>query len=215
MTGAADNGASRRAGKPPRARAPAAGVATLLAVAAWGSGLAWFLAEIPTRVDDTQTRTDAIVVLTGGADRLRTGLDLLEQGRADKLFVSGVYRGNDVKELLRVSQRAPEEFACCIDLGYEARDTIGNASETAGWMAAQGNRSLRLVTSNYHLPRSLLEFRFVMADVEIVAHPVLPPEVAASRWQRLSSAWLVVGEYNKYLVARVRHGVMSALGLGR
>lgn len=215
MTGAADDPTGQRAGAGLRARprlvALAAGAA--LVVAAWGAGLAWFVAQIPVRVDDPATRTDAIVVLTGGAQRLSTGLELLAQGRADRLFVSGVHRDVDVEELLRVSQKTRDEFACCIDLGHEARDTIGNARETARWMAERGSRSLRLVTSYYHLPRSLLEFRRAMPHVEVVAHPVFAPELARGPWWwRPKSASLIVVEYNKYLLARVRHGALAALG---
>src|SRR3546814_8190635 len=87
-------------------------------------------------------RTDAIIVLTGGSERLPTGLDLLSRDRADKLFVSGVYAGVEVAELLRLSRQSPQELACCIVLGYAANDTRGNAVETAEWMRAEGYKSL-------------------------------------------------------------------------
>src|SRR3546814_1991195 len=119
-------------------------------------------------------RTDAIIVLTGGSERLPTGLDLLSRDRADKLFVSGVYAGVEVAELLRLSRQSPQELACCIVLGYAANDTRGNAVETAAWVHAEGYKSLRLVTSNYHMARSLLEFRRLMPEIEIVPHPVRP-----------------------------------------
>jgi uncharacterized SAM-binding protein YcdF (DUF218 family) len=198
-----------------RARLAALLAGAVAALAAWGGGLAWFAAHMPDGVDDPLTRTDAIVVLTGGAGRLGTGLDLLAAGRADKLFVSGVYRGVDVSELLRVSEKAPDPFACCIDLGHDARDTVGNAAETAHWMAAQGFRSLRLVTANYHLPRSLLEFRRAMPEIEMIPHPVFPAQLRSGQWWwRPKTALLIVGEYNKYLVARLRHGFSPAPGPG-
>lgn len=203
----------RRAGggRTRRARLRALAAAGLVVVGAWGGGLIWFAEGLPERVADPVTRTDAIVVLTGGAKRLRTGLDLLEEGRAEKLFVSGVHRGVDVAELLRVAQKAPEEIACCIDVGYDARDTIGNAAETARWMAAQGFRSLRLVTANYHLPRSLLAFTRAMPDVTVIPHPVFPPQVQTDAWwRRPATAWLVIAEYNKYIVMGLRHGLSAA-----
>ena len=140
----------------------------------WLIGLIWFAAMLPDQVVDTKRKTDAIVVLTGGSGRLSQGLELLAEKQARKLFVSGVYRGLDVTQLLRSGQQSPDEFQCCVALGYEADDTEGNATETSAWMKAQKFQSLRLVTANYHMPRSLIEFRHAMPDIEIVPHPVFP-----------------------------------------
>ncbi|RMD61651.1 MAG: YdcF family protein, partial [Alphaproteobacteria bacterium] len=136
------------------------------------------------------------------------GLRLLAEGRADKLFVSGVYRGVDVAELLRVSQQSPENIACCIALGYQADNTRGNARETATWARANGVHTLRLVTAVYHMPRSLLEFRSAMPEIDIVPHPVFP-ETFKDRdwWRRPGSAGLVAREYTKYLLALLRNSI--------
>ncbi len=180
-------------------------------VLGWSAGLLWFAETMPHRAEAPTTRTDAIVVLTGGSLRLSTGLRLLAEKSADKLFVSGVYRGVDVAELLRVSRQAPDEVACCIGLGYSADDTAGNAAETADWMAAEGFRSLRLVTSNYHMRRSLLEFRRVMPDVALIPHPVFPDKVKHEQWWRWPGTLsLIALEYNKYLLALARGAVQGA-----
>ena len=174
---------------------------------AWCAGFVWFTQRIPRSVEDAAAVTDAIVVLTGGAGRLGTGLDLLAEGRAAKLFVSGVYRGVDVAEILRVSRQAPEELECCVELGHGAVDTRGNAREAAQWMAAEGFTSLRLVTAGYHMPRSQLEFRRVMPEVRLIAHPVFPSHVRVDAWWRSpGTAALLAGEYMKYLVAAVAPG---------
>ena len=182
------------------------GLAVGLAVAlVWGCGLLWFATLLPTQVADPESRTDAIVVLTGGSDRLNAALDLLAAQKADKLFVSGVYRGVDVRQLLDLFQQAPQDLSCCVFLGYEADNTEGNATETAEWIAAQGARSLRLVTANYHMPRSLLEFRRQMPTVQIVPHPVFPEPFRHDDWWLWpGSSWLLVSEYSKFLVAVVR-----------
>ena len=173
--------------------------------ALWFAGLLWFATALPREVGDAGERTDAIVVLTGGSARLSQGLDLLAQERAQKLFVSGVYRGVDITELFRVRQQSPDEFACCVSLGHEADDTRGNAVETAAWMRAQGFESLRLVTANYHMPRSLLEFRHAMPDFDIVPHPVFPETFKQDEWWLWSrSASLVASEYSKYLISLLR-----------
>jgi uncharacterized SAM-binding protein YcdF (DUF218 family) len=179
----------------------AIGAATLSAVA-WFSGLLWFTGVVLHSEPAEEKATDAIVVLTGGSGRLDAGLTLLANGKAEKLFVSGVYRGVDVAALLRLSRRAPQELECCIALGYSADDTRGNAVETATWMTEEGYRSLRLVTANYHMPRSLLEFQRSMPSVDVVPHPVKPSNVLIERWWRSAqAARLVLTEYSKYLVA--------------
>jgi uncharacterized SAM-binding protein YcdF (DUF218 family) len=179
-----------------------------LLFAGWFAGFLWFVGKLPGEVADPLRRTDAIVVLTGGSGRVRRGLDLLADKRAAKLFVSGVYRGVDVAELLRVSQRAPEELSCCVALGHEAETTHGNAIETAQWVRDNGFASLRLVTAAYHMPRSMMEFRRLMPGVEIVPHPVFPEHVKQDDWWRWpGSTYLLLGEYTKYLVAVVRVAV--------
>ena len=167
------------------------------------AGLIWF--ATPPSVEDRTGPTDAIVVLTGGRLRLQSGVELLREGRGRKLFVSGVNQQVDLDELLRVSGNAPDWAFCCIALGHEADNTLGNARETAQWVRQQGFRSLRLVTAWYHMPRSLLEFDRAMPEIEIVAHPVFPGEVKQEHWW----AWrgtlaLLVSEYGKYLGALLR-----------
>lgn len=172
--------------------------------ALWLAGLIWFAAGIPRAPAEPTTATDAIVVLTGGAGRLGVGFELLREGRAKKLFISGVYRGVDVAEILRVSQQEPEALACCIAIGHNAVDTIGNARETARWMADEGFASLRLVTADYHMPRSLAEFRRAMPGVTLIAHPVSSENVHVDAWWRWpGTASLIASEYTKHLVGTV------------
>ncbi|MEQ9488907.1 MAG: YdcF family protein [Alphaproteobacteria bacterium] len=172
----------------------------------WLVGFVIFAVSLPTDIESPERKTDAIAVLTGGSLRLESGLQLLEEERARKLFVSGVHRGIDVEELLRVSLQNPSRADCCIVLGYEADDTAGNAQETAEWMKKEGYRSLRLVTAAYHMPRSLVEFQAAMPDVEIIAHPVFPDHVKSSSWYRYpGTALLLAGEYTKTLLAFIRN----------
>jgi uncharacterized SAM-binding protein YcdF (DUF218 family) len=175
-----------------------------LLAGAWAVGFVWFMTIIPETVEDTTTHTDAIVVLTGGSERLPVGLALLEEGLADRLFVSGVYSGVDVATILDLNAQAPTTLACCIDLGHEASHTVGNARETAIWMAAGHRHSLRLVTANYHMPRSLVLFHRMMPGVVIVPHPVFPDTVRiATWWRHPRSLVLLADEYTKYLVSLV------------
>lgn len=176
----------------------------LVAALLWVGGLVWFAEDIPREPGDEATATDAIVVLTGGSMRLENGFRLLATGKAKKLFVSGVYHGVQIAELLRTAG-APDTLAPDIVLGHDADNTHGNALETAAFMHVQGYHSLRLVTSAYHMPRSLLEFSRAMPAMTIVANPVFAENVKQGQWW----AWpgtlnLIVNEYDKYLAALIR-----------
>jgi uncharacterized SAM-binding protein YcdF (DUF218 family) len=172
----------------------------------WFAGLFAFLQSIPNKIENTTTVTDTIIVLTGGSLRLQTGLNLLQKGNADKLFISGVHRGVDVEQLLQLARQSPTATDCCIFLGHEADDTAGNAKETAVWMDKHGYHSIRLVTAAYHMPRSIIEFRHAMPNIMIVLHPVFPEQVKLDKWWMWpGTTGLILGEYSKYLVSRVRH----------
>jgi len=180
--------------------------------AAWLAGLFAFAEMIPRTPEDSNEPTDAIVVLTGGSLRMEEGLALLSRQMGKKLFVSGVHRGVEVKQLIDRSRRSPQEIDCCIVLGYTADHTAGNARETADWMRQQGYRSLRLVTASYHMPRSLAEFRQEMPNIKLIPHPVFPEHVKLDEWWRWpGTALLIVGEYNKYLVAVAFHSIKRLL----
>ena len=189
---------------------------SMLAFAAlsWLGGLVWFADSMPSEIVDPSSPTDAIVVLTGGSQRFDAGIELLAAGKAQKLFVSGVHQGVEITDLLHLAHRAPDGatqdgLACCIVLGHAADSTAGNAAETASWMRREGYRSLRLVTAGYHMRRSLFEFARAMPEVQIIAHPVFPEQVKlADWWAWPGTATLIVGEYDKYLAARLR----AALG---
>jgi uncharacterized SAM-binding protein YcdF (DUF218 family) len=186
-------------------------VLLLACLGLWGWGLTRFVQDIPRDIADETRTTDAIVVLTGGTLRIETGFALLSHKAAGKLLVSGVDKSVPIEEILRVSGITADELSCCVTLGYMAEDTGSNASEAATWVRSNNVASIRLVTAGYHMPRSLLEFRAALPGVEIVPHPVFPAHVLIDEWwRRPGTAGLVIGEYNKYLLAALRTG----LGIG-
>jgi len=192
----------------------------LLAVAmAWLLGLVLFSQSIPTRPTDDAQPTDAIIVLTGGSDRLKEGFGLLAHGEGRRLLISGVHEKSDIPALLQTAGLTSDIWPstatidCCITIGYEASDTRGNALETAQWMARQDLHSLRLVTADYHMPRSLLEFHAAMPEVKIVANPVFPETVKRHQWYLWpGTTSLIVREYHKYLAAMLRIRMSDLLG---
>nr|WP_208402957.1 YdcF family protein [Sphingomonas japonica] len=138
--------------------------------------------------------TDAIVVPTGGPGRIDRGIALLQARAAKRMLVSGVAPAVRPIELAVTYSASPALFACCIDLGQEAFDTRSNGDETALWVSEHGYRSVRLVTSDWHMARARLELTNALGpDVEVVADPV--PTNA-----RLET---LISEYSKLIVRRV------------
>jgi uncharacterized SAM-binding protein YcdF (DUF218 family) len=186
----------------------------LLVAALWLGGFLAFTAAIPGAVRDADRPVDAIVVLTGGDVRLAEGFALLDRGLAKKMLISGVADGVELPALLQTLGSAPQPsravLDCCVTLGYDANSTEGNARESYRWLAENGFKSVRLVTANYHMKRSLLEFRRVMPDIELLPHPVFPRRVQDPYWfVRPGTLYLLGHEYHKYLVATGRMAVGS------
>src|SRR5262249_35130037 len=132
----------------------------------------------PQKLD---TITDAIVVLTGSDKRVEDGLMLFAAGKSKELFISGVHKDvteNEVRTLWKGSAPIPE---CCITLGRNAISTRENALETRDWLREKNFKSIRLVTANYHMNRSLLNFAFVMPEVKIIPYPTEQPTVTPNK----------------------------------
>ncbi len=178
-------------------------ILALLLAALWTGGLVRFVAVLPTGPEAPGRKTDAVVVLTGGADRIGEGVRLLGEGRAPVLFVSGVGAGVTAERLLELAEYSGDRaLACCIELGRTARDTVGNAAEVAIWAAERGARSLRIVTAAYHLPRALHLLRRAAPGVEMLAHPVVPETLKLDGWwQWPGTREVLVRAYHKYLLA--------------
>jgi uncharacterized SAM-binding protein YcdF (DUF218 family) len=148
---------------------------------------------------------DGVVALTGaGGARISTAMALLDQGAATRLLITGVNPSTTDDDVRRIAAGSAEMFDCCVDLDRSARTTVGNASEVAAWARAQGFQSLIVVTSDFHMPRSLLELgRALSKDgVTLHAYPVLGAEVSGRPWWRdATAARRLVVEYAKYLTA--------------
>ncbi|MEO1191269.1 MAG: YdcF family protein [Pseudomonadota bacterium] len=176
----------------------------LVLVAALGTGFLYFAESLPDEPSADTRRTDAIVVLTGGAQRVAEGLRLLADERADHLLISGVHPDTTLESLLALAPDVTRDLSERIHLDREAADTLGNARETAAWAKAAGVESLRVVTAGYHMPRSLLELQRALPDVELIAHPVFPESVSqVPWWQSADTTGLFLREYLKYLVVLV------------
>lgn len=159
---------------------------------AWALGFCAFMLLLPGPL--APNTTDAIVVPTGAAGRIDRGLALLDARQAKRMLVTGVAPGVRESDLARAYRVPAAVFACCVDLGGEAVDTRSNAAEAAGWLKARGFRSVRLVTSDWHVPRARMELATVVAPGTVVLGDGVE---STPRFGTL------VNEYNKLLLRRL------------
>jgi uncharacterized SAM-binding protein YcdF (DUF218 family) len=157
---------------------------------------------------------DGIVVLTGGEDRLPAAVKLLSAHKGNRLLISGVHQETTRKEILERVGGDASLFACCVDLGRSAGNTIGNAGETAAWAAENKYDSIIVVTASYHMPRTLLELQAASPDIHFVPYPVFPEGVQLTHWwSDPRTTGVLIAEYGKYLAAVVRVNAANAFGL--
>jgi uncharacterized SAM-binding protein YcdF (DUF218 family) len=183
----------------------------------WGSlavavavlaGFLAFVESLPKREDTSVTPADGIVALTGEGRRLMPAMDLLEKGLGRRLLITGVNPAS--KGALKSVLHGGALFDCCVDLGFAALDTRGNAQEAASWALRHRYSSLIIVTADYHMPRSLVEFGSEMPGVKLMAYPV--PDYGNSVFQ---TARRLGSEYFKYLASSVRAFVIRAVQQAR
>ena len=170
-----------------------------------GVGFVVFVTTLARAEREPNGGTDAIVALTGGAQRIGDAIDLLAKGYGRRLLITGVNERTSRQEIARLNPGQRRLFDCCVDLDYRARNTIGNAAETRRWMEGNGFSSVIVVTSNYHMPRTLLELDAALPGTRKVPYPVVHEGTQAEDWWRNpATARLLASEYVKYLAGWLR-----------
>lgn len=186
---------------------------TALAAAVFAFGFVLFATAVTRDAVGGWDKADGIVVLTGGDSRIIAGARLLADGRAKRLLISGVNRRVRREDVERISGLDHTTFTCCVDLGYEALDTVGNADEARSWARANGYNRLIIVTSSYHMPRSLAELALAMPGAELIAQPVTPPSFPDTGWWlHVKTTRVLLSEYLKYLPAAARLATQRMMG---
>lgn len=168
-------------------------------------GFLWFVSNIATEEVTLDRNADGIVVLTGAAARIPDAIELLAAEHGKRLLITGVHRTISAKEIARLTPLYTKYFKCCIDLDRSALNTFGNALETKRWAHDHNFMSLIVVTSNWHMPRALVELEHQLPEVKLIAFPVMSVKLKTEPWwQSADTARLLFGEYLKYLLALTR-----------
>ena len=166
-------------------------------------GFGIFLFEIPNKPNKSKEKTDAVIVLTGGLNRIDTGFRILNDNHSQKLFISGVYNETNLKELFVAHHEQIKDLLLekkRIEIGKEARSTRENAEETNKWIKKNNIKTLRLVTSNYHMPRSKFEFKRLLPNTKIITHPVFTVNFQKQKiLQHKMTFKLALKEYIKFI----------------
>ncbi len=178
-------------------------------------GFGIFLLSLDRSERDPDTTADAIVALTGGAGRIEDALDLLAKGFGRRLLITGVNERTSREGIKRLTPRLRELVECCVDLDYRARNTVGNATEIGRWVRENDFRSLVIVTSYYHLPRTLAELGAALPEIRKVPYGVVAARPDGEWSTALVRARILLAEYTKFVAVSVRLHVAGWFASGR
>src|SRR5436305_871062 len=183
----------------------------LVLLAAVGAGFVWFVRHVPAEEVTLKQNADGIVVLTGGASRIEDAMELLAAGHGKRLLISGVHRATSSAEITRLIPRYERFVSCCVDLDHSAVNTVGNAVETRRWVKDQHFTSLIVVTSAYHMPRTMAELAKQLPGTALVPFPVVTDKLRSEPWWTSApTARLILSEYAKFVVAQLRMRIEAA-----
>ena len=191
---------------PPRGWLRATVVATLAVLfVATAAGFIVFLSQLRGVEIKPARNADGIVVLTGGSSRVSDAMELLAGGYGKRLLISGVHPTNAASDISRSLPDNQSLLGCCVDLDRSAVNTRSNAAETRRWVRERGFKSLIVVTSNYHMPRAIVELSHAMPDTQLIPFAVVGDKWRDEPWWTSGATLrLLLSEYVKYVAAELR-----------
>ena len=191
---------------PPRGWLRATIVATLAVLfVATAAGFIVFLSQLRGVEIKPARNADGIVVLTGGSSRVSDAMELLAGGYGKRLLISGVHPTNAASDISRSLPDNQSLLGCCVDLDRSAVNTRSNAAETRRWVRERGFKSLIVVTSNYHMPRAIVELSHAMPDIALIPFSVVGDKWRDEPWWTSgATVRLLLSEYAKYVAAELR-----------
>lgn len=170
----------------------------------WFGGFAIFNYHIHNYNIDKTSKTDAIIALTGGSNRIKEAVELINNRLSNILFISGVKKGISFEEIAH-TQNLKINPTCSIIIEQASTNTVENAIQTSEWMKKNNIKTIRLVTSNYHIPRSYLEFKTNNPDLKIIINPVYSNKVSDKWWKNGGSFMLIASEYTKFMFVYLKN----------
>lgn len=175
-----------------------------------GGGFVQFLSLVPTQEPKEKPVAEGVVVLTGAGGRIQKAVWLISTTMAEKLLISGVNKATKTSEIKELKDISPNFISCCISLDYVAKNTIDNAHETHLWAKNNDMKTLVLVTSNYHMPRSLREMKMASPETKFIPYPVVDKNVQLKNWWEYpGTRRLLMREYFKYILSITRSGLVK------
>jgi uncharacterized SAM-binding protein YcdF (DUF218 family) len=185
----------------------------VITLGAFSGGFLWFADSVASMRPPEGAKGDAIIVLTGGYQRIEQAVGLLRDGVGKRLLISGVNPATTRTQIRKMTQGSSDMFSCCVDMGYKAIDTIGNANEAASWIRDHGYSAIIVVTNNYHMHRSLHELRNASPQTQFIAYPVISADLARTNWfAEPDVVRTMLYEYMKFVIAAGRD--LTGLGKG-
>jgi uncharacterized SAM-binding protein YcdF (DUF218 family) len=184
-----------------------AGLVAILAVGFFAAavGFIGFLSQLRGAEVKPERQADGIVVLTGGSSRVSDAMDLLAGGYGKRLLISGVHPTNGASDISRSLPESKPLISCCVDLDYSAINTRSNAAQTRRWVHERSFKSLIVVTSNYHMPRAVVELSHAMPDIDLIPYAVVGEKWRDEPWWTSGpTIRLLLSEYTKYVAAEIR-----------
>jgi uncharacterized SAM-binding protein YcdF (DUF218 family) len=190
----------------PRKKWRAATVSVLaVAFVVVAAGFVGFLSQLRGSEAKPSRKADGIVVLTGGSSRVSDAMELLADGYGRRLLISGVHPASGASDISRSLTDNQSLLSCCVDLDRSAVNTRSNAAETRRWAHERGFKSLIVVTSNYHMPRAIVELSHAMPDITLIPFAVVGDKWREEPWwSNGATVRLLLSEYVKYVAAEVR-----------
>ncbi|WP_175345285.1 YdcF family protein [Bradyrhizobium sp. ORS 375] len=168
-------------------------------------GFVGFLSQLRGAEIKPERKADGIVVLTGGSSRVSDAVELLAGGYGRRLLISGVHPTNEASDITRSLPEARSFINCCVDLDYSAINTRSNAAQARRWAAERGFKSLIVVTSNYHMPRAIVELSHAMPSMDLIPYAVVGEKWRDEPWWTSGATLrLLLSEYAKYVAAEAR-----------
>jgi uncharacterized SAM-binding protein YcdF (DUF218 family) len=168
-------------------------------------GFVAFLSQLRGVEVKPSRNADGIVVLTGGSSRVSDAMELLAAGYGKRLLISGVHPTNAASDISRSLPDNQSLLRCCVDLDRSAVNTRSNAAQTRRWVHERGFKSLIVVTSNYHMPRAVVELSHAMPDITLIPFAVVGDKWRDEPWWTSGGTFrLLLSEYAKYVAAELR-----------